>query len=73
MTSMQAEFQRFQHDLIDQGLNKGREDGLREAIRDLCEVFQIELGAERVAQLEAMDLEALQTLRAHLKQHRRWI
>jgi hypothetical protein len=53
-------------------MSKGREEGLREAIRDLCEVFQIELGAERAAALEAMDLPALQSLRAHLKQHRRW-
>jgi len=47
--------------------------GLREAIVDVCELLGVELTKQRRAQLDAMEWEALQALRQHLKQHRTWL
>jgi hypothetical protein len=59
-----------------EGFQDGRKEGkveeAREAVKDLCEILAIELGAERLQALEAMDLPALASLRKHLKAHRSW-
>jgi hypothetical protein len=54
------------------GKVEGRIEGLRVAVRDLCEAFGIALTAEQQARIDALDLAGLGDLRAHLKQHRAW-
>nr|MCU0654669.1 Uma2 family endonuclease [Polyangiaceae bacterium] len=44
----------------------------REALVDLCDVLAIELTSERQAHLASLDLPALRSLRALLKQAKRW-
>ena len=51
---------------------EGLEKGLREAIHDLCEVFAIDLSAERKAALHVMGSTELTVLRERLKRERRW-
>ncbi|WP_437275911.1 Uma2 family endonuclease [Sorangium sp. So ce375] len=59
-----------------EGRNEGRKEGhiqgLRIAVRDLCEVLGIALSPEREATLEAMAGPELSTLREQLKRERRW-
>jgi hypothetical protein len=55
-----------------EGRKEGKVEEAREAVKDLCEILAIELGAERLQALEAMDLPALTSLRKHLKTHRTW-
>ncbi len=55
-----------------EGERAGLERGLRAAIRDLAEVLGLELSAAQVAAMEAMDLAALDALRARIKATRRW-
>jgi len=50
----------------------GKAMGLRRAVEDLCEVLGIEIVAERRAQIEAMDAEGLDRLRAAIKAGRVW-
>ena len=45
---------------------------LPEAIHDLCEVFAIDLSAERKAAIHAMGSTELTVLRERLKRERRW-
>lgn len=54
------------------GLREGKAAGVREAVEDLCELLGVELTGERRAQVERLDLEGLEALRAHLKLHRGW-
>jgi HEPN domain-containing protein len=55
-----------------EGEARGKAEGLRAAVLDLCEAFGLEpTGAQR-AQLEAMGVNELEALRAALKQHKRW-
>ena len=51
---------------------KGQLKEAHAALLDLCEVLGIELPAERRAEIERADLATLQSLRAGIKQHRRW-
>ncbi len=44
----------------------------REAVSDLCELLSIALTGEQRAQIQALDLAALRTLRASLKTQKRW-
>ena len=57
---------------IDEGKRQEGERRLREAIVDLCEVLGVDLTAEQHAHLAALDLTALEALRAHLKAHKAW-
>jgi hypothetical protein len=59
-------------DLVLFGEDRGFERGLRTAVSDLCEAFNIELTAARRTKLKAMDLAKLEALRSALKQTRRW-
>jgi hypothetical protein len=52
---------------------EGRQQGLQEAITDLCEVLGIELTPERKAQIEQLDATQLSPLRTHLKSTRTWL
>lgn len=56
----------------DEGREAGREEGLRAAVRDLCDVLGIAIDAGREAALASMDGAALDVLRARLKAERRW-
>ena len=55
------------------GYQEGQSDGLRQAVRDLCEALAIELTPERLASIDSADVEDLDALRRHLLQHRRWV
>ena len=59
-----------------EGHAEGRAEALREgrlkAIEDLCEVFGIEMTAERRSALAALDDTGLLALTEHLKRDRRW-
>ena len=55
----------------DEGLQRGQA-GLRMAIVDLCEAYGIAPSAEQHAELERLDIDGLDALRARLKQDRRW-
>jgi hypothetical protein len=59
-------------DSLDQGHKAGVAEGLRAAVRDLCEVLDIPLSTEQAAALDAMTPSQLTELRQHLKQHRSW-
>lgn len=56
---------------VDEGVQRGQA-GLRAAIVDLCEAYGIVLSAEQQAELERLDFEGLDALRARLKKDRRW-
>jgi hypothetical protein len=64
--------QRAGYKSLDEVREEGREEGLRQSARDLCEVLGIELTPEREAALASMNASALTDLRAHLKRDRRW-
>jgi predicted transposase/invertase (TIGR01784 family) len=51
---------------------EGLAEGLRRAVLDLCEVLSIEPTKDQEAALAGMDVEALSTLREHIKRARRW-
>jgi hypothetical protein len=53
-------------------LEQGRQQELRQAIFDICEVLDIGLGGDERAQIETLDTEALVTRKHHLKSHRAW-
>jgi hypothetical protein len=61
---VQAEIRKIQ--------DKGKGEGLRVAVRDLCEVLGIALTPEQQAHIDALDLAGLGALRLALKQHRAW-
>jgi hypothetical protein len=54
------------------GRAEGRAEGLRAAVRDLCEVFAIPLIPEREEAIGKMSVSDLDALRARLKADRRW-
>ncbi len=58
--------------VLDEGRKEGQEQGLRAAVRDLCDVLGIPLDEARETALDAMDVAALDALRARLKADRRW-
>jgi hypothetical protein len=52
--------------------DEGREEGLRQAILDLCEVLAITPTPEQEKELGAMSVEALEAVRQRIKRERRW-
>ncbi|KYF53742.1 hypothetical protein BE08_09485 [Sorangium cellulosum] len=56
----------------EEGRKEGHTQGLRAAVRDLCEVLGIALSPERNAAIEAMAGPELTALREQLKRERRW-
>jgi hypothetical protein len=73
---VQAEILKIQDegrkDGVEFGLTEGKREGLRVAVRDLCEAFGIELTGEQQAHIDALDLAGLEALRLSLKQLRAW-
>jgi hypothetical protein len=61
-----------QNPVLMQRLSESHTAGVIEGLRDLCEVLDISLSAERAAALSAMTPSELTELRQHLKQHRAW-
>lgn len=57
---------------LDLGISQGRKEGLRAAVSDLCEAFEVELTDARRAHLAGLDVAGLEALRSYLKQHRAW-
>jgi len=57
---------------LEKGLRQGRDEGLREAVRVLCQAFEIEIDAQREAALTGMGAEELKELQALLLRERRW-
>jgi predicted transposase/invertase (TIGR01784 family) len=57
---------------LDEGRRQGRDEGLREAVRVLCQAFEIEIDAQREAALAGMGAEELKELQALLLRERRW-
>jgi predicted transposase/invertase (TIGR01784 family) len=61
---------------FEEGLREAREqrrrEGLRETIRALCQILEIELGTEREAILAGMGADDLNGLQARLLRERRW-
>ena len=64
--------QREGYQNLDAVLEKGAEQGLRVAIRDLCDIFDIEVTADRARALSAMTRAQLDSVRAHIKRVRVW-
>lgn len=54
------------------GHEAGRREGLRAAILDLLDVLDLAPSAEQLAQLDALDSEALDRLRGQIKAQRAW-
>ena len=54
------------------GWEGGRAEGLREAIRALCQAFEIDVDAEREAGMSRMGINELKELQARLLRDRRW-
>ena len=67
----QREAQSYERGKLD-GIKKGVEKGMRQGLIDLCEAHSIELTAQRLARIEALDSQGLQALRQYIKQHHRW-
>ena len=65
---MSAALDRGRHE----GLDEGRKSGLRTAILDACALLDITPTAEQLRELEDLDINGLDALRARLKQDRRW-
>jgi len=57
---------------LSQAERVGVEKGLRKAIRAICQVFEIELDAERESALAGMGADELDRLHARLLRERRW-
>jgi hypothetical protein len=55
-----------------QQFNRGKQEGLREAILTACELLGIEVPAERLARLEGMQPAELKQLLLRVKQERAW-
>lgn len=84
MTTVQAEFQKLEQDLIQKGIGKGRklgrdegreegrEEGLRGAIAQVCQAQDIPLTPARKRQLGAMKMDALNELLVQLLKQHRW-
>ncbi len=68
--------QRAGYDSLDavraEGVEEGLLDGERMAVREVCEVLDIELGPPRLRELERMNRAELQTLRGAIKRERAW-
>ncbi|WP_437285979.1 Uma2 family endonuclease [Sorangium sp. So ce406] len=64
--------QRRGYEDIDAVREEGHTQGLRTAVRDLCEVLGIALSPERDAALDVMAEPELSALREQLKRERRW-
>ncbi|MGK4001776.1 hypothetical protein WMF31_04060 [Sorangium sp. So ce1036] len=58
--------------LRQQGLREGRCEGLRRAVRDVCDALGVALPSEEEASLLELDGPALAALLARLKRERRW-
>ncbi|WP_437956578.1 hypothetical protein WME76_35100 [Sorangium sp. So ce119] len=58
--------------LRDRGLREGRNEGLQQAVRDVCDVLDLALSPEDDASLVEMDGTALAALLERLKRERRW-
>jgi len=56
----------------DAGIREGRVEGLREAIRVLCQAFEIDIDAERETVLAGLGDGELKELQARLLRDRRW-
>jgi hypothetical protein len=56
----------------DEGEARGKAEGLRAAVADLCEVLGIGVTEARKAHLAGLDVAGLEALRQHLKLHRSW-
>ncbi len=57
---------------IEEGVKEGQIGELLETLRQLCEVFEIELGPPREANVATMGVEDLRALKQHLLTHRCW-
>ncbi|HEU4409161.1 MAG TPA: hypothetical protein VFS43_28140 [Polyangiaceae bacterium] len=55
-----------------EGEARGKAEGLRAAVLDLCEAFGLEPTGEQRARLEAMGVGELEALRRQVKQTRSW-
>jgi hypothetical protein len=55
-----------------EGLEEGEAKGLRVAIRDLCEIYGIELTKVRQQQLVEMKVSALEKIRQEIKSDKQW-
>jgi len=64
------------HPAFEEARNAGREEGkaegLRIAVRDLCEALGVPLDTRRADALDRLDVSALEELRASLKTNKRW-
>ncbi|WP_437286584.1 hypothetical protein [Sorangium sp. So ce406] len=58
--------------LRDRGLREGRNEGLQQAVRDVCDALELALSPEDDASLVEMDGTALAALLERLKRERRW-
>ncbi|WP_438024617.1 hypothetical protein [Sorangium sp. So ce233] len=58
--------------LRDRALREGRNEGLQQAVRDVCDVLDLALSPEDDASLVEMDGTALAALLERLKRERRW-
>jgi hypothetical protein len=62
---------------FDEGLKQARDErikqGMRQTIRDLCDVLGIECTTERNAELECLDAAALSVLRDRIKSTKTWV
>lgn len=54
------------------GMQEGEAHGLREAIYQTCEVFELPISKQQEVQLLALNLEQLRALHASLLRHRTW-
>jgi Uma2 family endonuclease len=58
--------------VLARGREEGREEALRAAVRDMCDLLGIAVDFEREAMLASMRAAELDELRARLKRDRRW-
>ncbi len=57
---------------LKEGLDKGLKEGLQKGILDICDLLGITLDEPRKVHLDGLDVETLDSLRAQIKQLKRW-
>jgi len=68
----EAGWESAKQEAVAEGEARGKAEGLRAGVWDVCEVLGLVPTATQRAQVEAMNAEQLQVFREQLKQTRRW-
>lgn len=57
---------------LEKGLEKGRRVELSQSIRDICDILDIPVSAERMSHIESLEVKELEALRDRIKSAKTW-